>query len=488
VVDQKWALDNVYRLLERPKKGKPTPIRDALIQLEGRFDEDFIDSKVLRDAWGWSNSGLGMDRSLLLSFMLATGVCFPLRRSWETGISQAQAYLSPKHLPASAGEVSEIRNQEFSGIEETLVANSAMIHQGHWHALMRLIATQHGTEATIFRQAIKIAGSYYSQESNGKGSRREFRVLVEYEPVEYDQKGALVKPAKIFYRSTGLEEVQRKKLDNLLNSPLPDFMGNASAVVSEYRATVPEPPRAQEVFFSYAWDYKLPADEEDAAKRNRIEYQKFVDELESRISTQFPGLVKVVRDRNENERGDFLPEFMDRIKRCKYAVVVLSDKYLKSWYCMYELDQLMNSLIDDHRGKSDVQFIVHPSIPPSLNPEDPTWREPIKFWKEISVTVNRELDKTKSLRVDKEKSNEILTKECEPELGMNTLANWWDFPVHFQSHLLKLPKILQGLNMHLKLRYLENEPGKLDPDSITQSIDVVIKWMHMREDQDRSRG
>jgi hypothetical protein len=155
---------------------------------------------------------------------------------------------------------------------------------------------------------------------------------------------------------------------------------------------------------------------------------------------------------------------------------------------MYELDQLMNSLIDDHRGKSDVQFIVHPSIPPSLNPEDPTWREPIKFWKEISVTVNRELDKTKSLRVDKEKSNEILTKECEPELGMNTLANWWDFPVHFQSHLLKLPKILQGLNMHLKLRYLENEPGKLDPDSITESIEEVIKWMHMREDQDRSRG
>lgn len=487
VVDQKWALDNVYRLLERPKKGKPTPIRDALIQLEGRFDEDFLDSKVLRDEWGWSNSGLGMDRSLLLSFMLATGVCFPLRRSWETGISQAREYLSPKHLPESGKEVSEIRNQEFSGIEETLVANSAMIHQGHWHALMRLIATQHGTEATIFRQAIKIAGSYYSQESNGKGSRREFRVLVEYEPVEYDQKGALVKPAKIFYRSTGLEEVQRKKLESLLKSPLPGFMGNASAVVSEYRATVPEPPRAQEVFISYAWDYKLPADEEDAAKKNRIEYAKFVDALESRISTQFPGLVKVVRDRNENKRGDSLPEFMDRIKRCKYAVVVLSDKYLTSWYCMYELDQLMKSLIKKDRGISDVQFIVHPSIPPSLNPDDLTWRDPIDFWEEVLVRIKRAREESKTLQDNNEQKNDRYTVACNPELGINTIARWWRFPVRFGGHIELLPEVLQGLNMHHKLRYLENEPGKLDPDSITESIEEVIKWMQMREDQDRSR-
>jgi hypothetical protein len=501
VVDQKWALDNVYRLLERPKKGKPTPIRDALIQLEGQFDEDFLDSEVLRDEWGWSNSALGMDRSLLLSFMLATGVCFPLRRSWETGISQAQAYLSPKHLPASAGEVSEIRNQEFSGIEETLVANSAMIHQGHWHALMRLIATQHGTEATIFRQAIKIAGSYYSQESNGKGSRREFRVLVEYEPVEYDQKGALVKPAKIFYRSTGLEEVQRKKLDNLLNSPLPDFMGNASAVVSEYRATVPEPPKAQEVFISYAWDYQ--------AEQNRTEYARFVDELESRLLVPFPGFTKLVRDKNETKRGDFTPAFMDRIKRCKYAVVVLSDKYLTSWYCMYELDQLMDSLWDDRRGKSNVHFIIHPSIPPSLNPDDLTWRDSRAFWDRVLRALRISRGGSKSLRdsaqqvIDSETPNisrlesqtlhevvqkgDDLTKACQPGLGINTLTGWQEFPVHFQSHILNLPVISQGLNMHSKLRYLENEPGKLDPDSITESIEEVIKWMHMREDQDRSR-
>ena len=484
VVDQKWALDNVYRLLERPKEGRQTPIRDALIQLEGRFDEAFLDSKVLRDGWGWSNSGLGIDRSLLLSFMLATGVCFPLMRSWEIGISQAQTYLSPKHLPASAGEVSEIRDKEFTGMEETLVLQNAMIHQGHWHALMRLIATQHGTEATIFRQAIKIAGSYYSQESNGKGSRRAFRVLVEYEPVVYGPTGALEKPARIFYRSSGLEAVQRTKLESLLKSPLPGFMGNASAVVSEYRATVPEPPKAQEVFISYAWDYKLPDHEEDAAKKNRIEYAKFVDELESRISTQFPQLVKVVRDRNENKRGDSLPQFMNRIKQCKYAVVVLSDKYLTSWYCMYELDQLMKSLIKKDRGISDVQFIVHPSIPPSLNPDDLTWRDPIDFWEEVLVRLKRAREESRTLQDNNEQKNDRYTVACNPELGINTIARWWRFPGRFGGHIELLPEVLQGLNMHHKLRSMDKEPWKLDPGSITESIDNVIEWMHAREGQD----
>jgi hypothetical protein len=265
-------------------------------------------------------------------------------------------------------------------------------------------------------------------------------------------------------------------------------MGNASAVVSEYRATVPEPPRAQEVFFSYAWDYKLPADEEDAAKRNRIEYQKFVDELESRISTQFPGLLKVVRDRNENKRGDFLPEFMDRIKRCKYAVVVLSDKYLTSWYCMYELHQLMKSLIKKDRGISDVQFIVHPSIPPSLNLEDPIWRNSIDFWEDVLVRLRLARDQSQSLQDDNREKNEILTKACEPELGINTIARWWRFPSNFVGNIELLPEILQGLNMHFKLRYMDKEPGILDPGFMGESMDKVVEWMHMREDQDQSRG
>jgi hypothetical protein len=387
-------------------------------------------------------------------------------------------------LPASAGEVSEIRDKEFTGMEETLVLQNAMIHQGHWHALMRLIATQHGTEATIFRQAIKIAGSYYSQESNGKGSRRAFRVLVEYEPVVYGPTGALEKPARIFYRSSGLEAVQRTKLESLLKSPLPGFMGNASAVVSEYRATVPEPPKAQEVFISYAWDYKLPDHEEDAAKKNRIEYAKFVDELESRISTQFPQLVKVVRDRNENKRGDSLPQFMNRIKQCKYAVVVLSDKYLTSWYCMYELDQLMKSLIKKDRGISDVQFIVHPSIPPSLNPDDLTWRDPIDFWEEVLVRLKRAREESRTLQDNNEQKNDRYTVACNPELGINTIARWWRFPGRFGGHIELLPEVLQGLNMHHKLRSMDKEPWKLDPGSITESIDNVIEWMHAREGQD----
>ncbi|MFM8216088.1 MAG: toll/interleukin-1 receptor domain-containing protein, partial [Pirellula sp.] len=463
------------------------PIRDALQKLGGMFDEDFLDSQVLRDGLGGFGSGPSMSRSLLLSFMLSTGVCFPLLRSWETSQSKRQTYLSPNHLPMSDKEVQGIRELEFAGVTDELVLESPMIHQGHWHALMRLVAQQHGGEATIYRRAIRIAGHYYSQEGASGQARKDFSCLVEYKPVGYKEAGEIESEGKIHFRSIGLDDSNRSKLRNLLESPLPGFMGNATSVISEYQPMATKRPEEPTIFFSYAWDYKVPKDENAAQKAVRVEYARFVDELEKRVNEKFPGLARVVRDKNENQRGDWVPAFMDRIQTCKYALVVLSDKYLTSWFCMYEWRELFASLIADNRGRSRVQFIIHPSVP-TLEKNDEFWANMVSVWDErhnllkqkrgIQTTGERGSNsKPTGLILDEE-----LEKACQVELGMNSLDRWWDLPMHFMSKILEIPKESQMLEMHKKLIYEKEKHGKLTSESIDECIEATIEWLQLLED------
>ncbi len=487
IIDQAWALETVYRVLERDKgNGSPTPIRDALHELGGVFDEDFLDSQVLRDGLGGVGSGPSMNRSLLLSFMLSTGVCFPLLRSWETSQSKRQTYLSPNHLPMSDKEVQGIRESEFAGVTDELVLESPMIHQGHWHALMRLVAQQHGGEATIYRRAIRIAGHYYSQEGASGQARKEFDVLIEYKPVGYAEAGEIESEGKIHFRSVGLDESNRLKLRNLLESPLPGFMGNATAVISEYQPMAKKRPEEPTIFFSYAWDYEAPKDENAAQKAVRVEYARFVDELEQRVNEKFPGLVHVVRDKNENRRGDWVPDFMSRIKTCKYALVVLSDKYFKSWYCMYELRELFVSLIADNRGRSRVQFIIHPSVL-TLDIDDEFWTNMVAVWDDRHNFLNqRRRTQTTGERGSNSKPtglmlDEELEKACQVELGMNSLDRWWDLPRHFISKILEIPKEAQMLAMHKKLIYEKDNHGKLTSNSVEECIEATIQWLQLLE-------
>ena len=508
IIDQAWALETVYRVLERDKgNGSPTPIRDALRKLDGVFDEDFLDSQVLRDGLGGVGSGPSMSRSLLLSFMLSTGVCFPLLRSWETSQSKRQTYLSPNHLPMSDEEVQGIRESEFAGVTDELVLESPMIHQGHWHALMRLVAQQHGGEATIYRRAIRIAGHYYSHEGASGQERKDFACLVEYKPVGYKEAGEIESEGKIHFRSIGLDDSNRSKLRDLLESPLPGFMGNATSVISEYQPMATKRPEEPTIFFSYAWDYKVPKDENPAQKAVRVEYARFVDALEKRINEKFPGLVQVVRDKNENQRGDWVPAFMDRIQTCKYALVVLSDKYLTSWYCMYELNKLFYSLMADNRGKSRVLFIIHPSVP-KVDPRNTVWETATGTWKwrqdylmgktnrpvPIRERISQSIKKAWSCVLNRQRKKAVIgvgrddlvvdtrEKDCEVELGMNLIEGWEGLPVDFQTCIRFLLRMSQSLNMDSKLRYMEGEVGILDSNSIDECIDATIRWLQLLEE------
>jgi len=90
------------------------------------------------------------------------------------------------------------------------------------------------------------------------------------------------------------------------------------------RIEPPEPttepaPSKPEVFISYAWGG---------------ESERIVDELEQALRAR---RLTIVRDKRDLDYKGRIREFMQRIGKGRYVIVVISDKYLKSENCMFEL-------------------------------------------------------------------------------------------------------------------------------------------------------
>jgi internalin A len=94
------------------------------------------------------------------------------------------------------------------------------------------------------------------------------------------------------------------------------------------------PPRPPQVFVSYAWGDATP----EGRQRAQV-----VDDLCAALDLQG---VHVRRDRDEMRPGDLISEFMDRLTEGDYVLAVISDKYLRSEYCMYELFRIYRNCAD----------------------------------------------------------------------------------------------------------------------------------------------
>jgi internalin A len=90
-------------------------------------------------------------------------------------------------------------------------------------------------------------------------------------------------------------------------------------IVTMKRSTV----KAPEIFFSYAW--------KDADSPER---EKLVDELYHELLKEgYP----IKRDKADVQYGDSIIQFMEELGASANIIVAISDRYLKSEYCMYEL-------------------------------------------------------------------------------------------------------------------------------------------------------
>lgn len=80
------------------------------------------------------------------------------------------------------------------------------------------------------------------------------------------------------------------------------------------------------------------------------EQKDFADKIESSVRTVCP----ILRDTNDIAPWGSIEEFMNRIRQAEYAVLLISDEYLKSINCMYEACQLYK----DVNWKSRTMYVV----------------------------------------------------------------------------------------------------------------------------------
>ncbi len=86
-----------------------------------------------------------------------------------------------------------------------------------------------------------------------------------------------------------------------------------------------------EMYISYAWG----GESEEMA----VELEKTLQDSK----------IRLVRDKKDLGYKERIKEFMDRIGKAQGVVLVISDKYLKSKYCMYELTEIYDNADFDDR-------------------------------------------------------------------------------------------------------------------------------------------
>lgn len=85
------------------------------------------------------------------------------------------------------------------------------------------------------------------------------------------------------------------------------------------------------IYISYAW------------KDNKSELGKQREEMVDKICNQLKeNKYKIIRDKHHLTLGSSIEDFMKEIGRGNYVIVVISDKYLRSEYCMFEAIELLN--------------------------------------------------------------------------------------------------------------------------------------------------
>lgn len=109
----------------------------------------------------------------------------------------------------------------------------------------------------------------------------------------------------------------------------------------------------------------IAVDVEDNRKNIFLSYcwndEKIADEIEEKLSQK-----GIVVKRDIRDIGDWhsIHEFMDSIRQQDYCVMIISDKYLKSLNCMYEM---LESIKEDKWKKKIIPVVVEKSIYNEIN-------------------------------------------------------------------------------------------------------------------------
>jgi internalin A len=408
VLDQDWALDAVYTVFHR---GRTAPwLRDS-----GRFTREDLALMVWREH-------SPEEQRLFLGLMKSCGVCFPCGKTFE---GEAR-YVAPDLLP----KFEAVKGRLHAWTEEpgtpTLRLEYRFFHSAVIRGLMSRIGSKAGDFAEYWKYGLWL-----------KDGRRDAQLLVQFEDISTDEApgaGALELKAQGRDPEGLLREIRRTILGQRIGEKPEEQLTLEGTTVSrsalatviggqvldlqrkpvaaapfaaffedrEYQAdearvdinplplTADEKPR--EVFISYAWGDDTPA--------GKIRDQA----VEGLYAALKEDGFHPIRDRNEMRSGDRISDFIRRLTRADYVVAIISDKYLRSTYCMHEIYKLWQRCQGD---ADDMLQRVMPIVLPEVRIGNVRERLPyMKHWAEEAKSLE-ELVRDPDLRPSRESWEEV---------------------------------------------------------------------------------
>jgi internalin A len=318
VLDQGWALDAIYAVFNRDKCWR------ELKRLRGRFTRPLLELLV------WGDHTVAEQR-LFLDMMQSCGICFVHRRA-PSGEDDATEYVAPDLLPergAVQNELDAMWDAE-RPIEEE-VFEFEMLHPGLARGLICEIGSEAGVSALYWR------GGVCAYETTTRS-----RTLIEQDMQDawhgrlrvQTQGGQsrllLDRLVAWIERRSGRGGLRASRIASALSAAMSEPLERGATKAGDVNAAPgtfgPEPAAATEYFVSYAW-----GDDTSAEGRER---EAIVDQLCAAAEERG---IHIIRDKTTLRLGDRITPFMQRIGAGDRVFAILSEKYLRSPYCMFEL-------------------------------------------------------------------------------------------------------------------------------------------------------
>ncbi len=311
VLDQSWALNAVYAIFTREGA-----IYDTLRRLGGRFTRSILDALL------WRARGLSTDdQESLLGMMQTSGICFVHRYG---GADEETEYVAPDLLPegreALADELAA-RWEPLPGEPLEAVFAYPFLSPSITRAVLSELGWLAGSTALYWRYGLCLydaasrATAIIDEAPDVDGYGGQIRISIK------GADGADRLLRALIERIAKLNE-QSGWPNSLLEAEMPAHIDPTAPDIEP--ATPPAiAPAEPEVYVSYAWA--------------RERQDPLVEELCSALAGQ--GL-HVGRDSTDLQPGDRISRYMERLSAGRCVVVVLSEAYLRSEFCMTELYRL----------------------------------------------------------------------------------------------------------------------------------------------------
>lgn len=318
ILDQGWALDAIYTVFEREKCWRP------LRQLHGRFTRSLLASLI------WDEHS-EEEQELFLSMMCSCGVAF-VHREGDKDQNLETEYIAPDLLPEKADIQPQLDEKwDDSAPFEAASIEYDLLQPGLLRAVVAKIGSIAGINGLYWQGGVCV----YEQ-----GTRS--RALIE-------QIAGTDGPAwrgQIHIRTQG---PQAPQLLAVLQKQLERDTWNWKLHMTKH--TSPKPATEAASADAPALD-KLQFTAEPASSiRYGVSYgwtadsSKLVDDLCQAAEARG---ITILRDNTTLRLGDRIAPFMQQLAAQDRVFVILSDKYLKSPNCMYELFEIWrNARLND---------------------------------------------------------------------------------------------------------------------------------------------